>query len=95
MYISIRQQELLTHKMIGHKFYYEELFMVKHKSKYICASVIYFNLGPYIIKENCNFAYYFKETNVTPTVLDGGNEIILVNWPHDKHIICNINRHSS
>ena len=27
----------------------------------------------------------------TPTVLDGGNEIILANWPNDKHIICNIN----
>ena len=26
-----------------------------------------------------------------PTVLDGGNEIILANWPDDKHIICNIN----
>ena len=25
------------------------------------------------------------------TVLDGGNEIILANWPNDKHIICNIN----
>ena len=24
-------------------------------------------------------------------VLDGGNEIILANWPDDKHIICNVN----
>ena len=24
-------------------------------------------------------------------VLDGGNEIILANWPNDKHIICNVN----
>ena len=24
-------------------------------------------------------------------VLDGGNAIILANWPNDKHIICNIN----
>ena len=23
--------------------------------------------------------------------MDGGNEIILANWPNDKHIICNIN----
>ena len=28
---------------------------------------------------------------ITPTVLHGGNEIILANWPNDKHIICNIN----
>ena len=27
----------------------------------------------------------------TLTVLDGGNKIILANWPNDKHIICTIN----
>ena len=26
-----------------------------------------------------------------PTVLDGGNKIILANWPADKHIICSVN----
>ena len=34
--------------------------------------------------------FYYNKTDVTPTVLDGG-EIILANWPKDKHIICNIN----
>ena len=29
--------------------------------------------------------------DITPTIQDGGNEIMLVNWPNDKHIICNIN----
>ena len=24
-------------------------------------------------------------------MLDGGNEIVLANWPNDKHIICNVN----
>ena len=49
----IRQQELRTCKMIGYEFHCEELFMVKHKSKYSCKSVICFNLGPdIIIKEN-------------------------------------------
>ena len=24
-------------------------------------------------------------------VLDGGDEIVLANWPSDKHIICNVN----
>ena len=65
--------------------------MVKHKSKYSCANAIYFILGPDIVKENCNFDYYFNKTNITPMVLEGGNEIILANWPDDKHIICNIN----
>ena len=32
---------------------------------------------------------------MTPTVLDGGNKIILANWPKDKHIICNITNNIS
>ena len=28
--------------------------------------------------------------DITLTVLNGGNEIILANWPNDKHIICTI-----
>ena len=38
-------QELRTYKNIGYEFDYEELFVVKHKSKYSCESVIYFDLG--------------------------------------------------
>ena len=41
-------------------------------------------------KKNCKFKCYYK-TDITPTILDGGNKIILANWPKDKHIICNIN----
>ena len=65
--------------------------MVKQKTKYSCESTIYFNLGTDIIKENCNFKFYYNKTDITPTVLDSGNEIIFANWPNDKHIICNIN----
>ena len=64
--------------------------MVKHKSKYSCKSAIYFDLVPDIIKENCRFAFYYNKTNITLTVPDGGNEIILANWPNDKQIICNV-----
>ena len=53
--------------------------------------MLFFYLGTEIIKENCNFRFYYNEMDVPPTVLDGGNEIILANWPNDKHIICNIN----
>ena len=89
-YITIMQQELRTCKRIGYKFYCEELFVVKHKSKYSCKSVIYFNLNSETIKENCKFKFYYNKRDITPTLLDGGNEIILANWPNDKHIICNI-----
>ena len=78
-------------KRIGYGFYFKELFIVKQKSKYSCESAIYFYLGSDIIRENCKFDFYYSKTDITPTVLDGGNEIILANWPNDKHIICNIN----
>ena len=38
-YISIRHQELRTYKRIGYEFYCEELFIVKHKSKYSCETM--------------------------------------------------------
>ena len=90
-YITIRQQELRTCTRVGYDFYCEKLFVVKHKSKYSCKSAIYFNLNSETIKENCRFNFYYNKTDITPTVLDGGKEIILANWPNDKYIICNIN----
>ena len=90
-YNSIRQQELRTCKRIGYEFYCKEHFVVKHKSRYSCESTIYFNLDAETIKENCKFKFYYNKTDITPSVLDGRNEIILANWPKNKHIICNIN----
>ena len=78
-------------KKIGYEFYCEELFIVKHKSSYSCESAIYFNLTTDIIKNNCDIDFYFINTDVTPTVLDGGDEMVLANWPNDNHIICSIN----
>ena len=90
-YIALTQQELRSSKKIGNEFYCEELFVIKHKSSYSCESAIYFDLTTDIIRNNCNFDFYYNKTDVTPAVLDGGDEIILANWPNDKHIICNIN----
>ena len=90
-YISLTNEELRSCKIIGKMFYCEELFVVKHKSSYSCESAIYFNLTTDIIKDNCNFDFYYNKSDIIPTILDGGNEIILANWPNDKHIICNIN----
>ena len=90
-YISLRQQELRSCKKIGYEFYCEELFIVKHKSSCSSENAIYFNLMTDIIKNNCYFDFYFNKTDVTPTVLDGGDEIVLANWPNDKCTICNIN----
>ena len=69
-YISLRTQELDTCKKIAYEFYPEELFVVKHKTKYSCKSAIYFDLGAEIIKEYCDFQYYFNNAEVKPAVLD-------------------------
>ena len=74
-YISLQQQELRSCKRIGYEFYCEELFVVKHKSRYSCESVICFNLNTDTIKENHNFIFYYNKTDISGTVLDGGNEI--------------------
>ena len=68
----------MTCKNIGYEFYCEELFVVRHKSGYSCKSAIYFDLDKEIIKQNCEFRFYYNKTDVT-TVLDRGNEIILAN----------------
>ena len=90
-YISLRIQELETCKKIGYEYYCEELFVVNHKTQHSCESTIYFDLGADIIKDNCEFQYYFNKTDVKPSVLDGRQEIILAKWPNTKYAICNDN----
>ena len=89
-YISLHPQELNTCKRIGYEYFYEELFVAKSKHKYSCASADYFNLE-HEIKQNCEFKFYFNKTDITPSVLDGGHQIILANWPSYKRIICTLN----
>ena len=90
-YISLCTQELSTCKTIGYEIYCKELFVLKSKSRYNCASAIYFNLDAKIIRENCNFDFYFNKTDLKPSVLDGGHEIILPNWSSYKKIMCSFN----
>ena len=91
MYINFRQQELATCERIGYEFYCKEPFVVRHKSIHSSRSAVYFDLDKDIIKWNWDFMFYYNKTDITPTVLNGGNEITLANWPNDKHIICTIN----
>ena len=88
-YISIQMEELRTCKRIGYEYYCEELFVVKSKSKYSCTSALYFQLDRQTIKDNCIFDYYYyNKTDVKPSILDGGYEIVLANWPSFKRIVC-------
>ena len=81
-------EELRTCKKIGYEYYCEELFVVKSKAKYSCTSALYFQLDQQTIKENCIFDYYYNKTDVKPSILDGGYEIVLANWPSFKRIVC-------
>ena len=74
-YISLRSQELNTCKRIGYEYFCEELFVVKSKHKFSCASAVYFNLN-HEIKQNCNFDYHFNKTDITPSVLDMEDRIL-------------------
>ena len=60
--------------------YCEQLFVVRYRTHLSCESTIYFNLSADVIKENCEFQYYFNKANVKPAVLDDRHEIILANW---------------
>ena len=91
MYITLCSQELKMCKRIGYKYYCEELFVIKRKTRYSCVSAIYFNLESDVIKANCEFRYYFNKRDIKPTILDGGFQIILANWPNYRKIMCSHN----
>ena len=86
MYIIICPQELSNCRRISYEYSCEELFVVKSKHQFSCASAVYFNSN-HNIKENCDFYYYPNKTDTTPSVLDKGKQIILANWPNYKRII--------
>ena len=87
MYITLHSQELKMCKRIRYEYYCKELFVIKSKMRYSCASTIYFNLESDVIRANCEFQYYYNKTNIKPTVLDGGFQIILANWPNYRKIM--------
>ena len=41
-----------------------------------------------MIKANCEFQYYYDKTDIKPTVLNGGFQIILANSPNYRKIMC-------
>ena len=87
-YIMLHAQELKMCKKIGYEYYSDELSVVKSKTRYSCANAIHFNLEPDIIKENCEFLYHYNKTDIKPTVLDYGFQIILANWSNYRKIMC-------
>ena len=88
MYITLDSQELKMCKRIRYECYCKKLFVIKSKTRYSYASTIYFNLESGVIKANCEFQHYYSKTDIKPTVLDGGFQIILANWPNYRKIMC-------
>ena len=86
-YIQLRIQELQMCKQIRHTYYCEELFLIKHKTKHSCESAIFYNLTADVVYSVCQF-YYFYNTTVTPSILDGGSNILLANMlsPKEAHL---------
>ena len=80
-YIQIRMTEILMCKNIGYIYYYEELFVVKHKSKHSCASAIFYELGPQQVIKNCKFYYMYNAT-------DGGRDVLLANFHGPRSLKC-------
>ena len=90
-YITLHSQVLKMCKKIRYEYYCKELFLIKSKTRYSCTSAIYFNLESDVIRANCEFQYYYNKTNIKPTVLNGGFQIILANWPNYRKIMCSHN----
>ena len=86
-YIQIRMTEIFMCKSIGYIYYCEELFVVKHKSKHICACAIFYELGPQQVIKNCRFDYMYNAT-VLPVILDGGRDVLLANFHGPRSLKC-------
>jgi hypothetical protein len=74
-------------KHINFEYFCEELFLVKHKTKHTCESALFYKIDENLIKENCNFEYFY-DIQVTPSILDGGDTLILANMFDQKNLQC-------
>ena len=54
--------------------------MVKHPHHHTCESTLYYNRSVDLIVSECPFSFYHNHT-VTPSMLDGGDYLVLVNVP--------------
>ena len=65
----------------------QELFLIKHKTKHSCESAIFYNLTADVVYSVCQFDYFYN-TTVTPSILDGGSNILLANMLSPKRLTC-------
>ena len=87
---SFNIQELQMCKIIRHVYYCEELFLIKHRTHPTCESAIFYKAPPMTVYSICTFKYFYN-TTVQPSILDGGNHILLANQKAAKNLICSHN----
>ena len=86
-YIESRMTEMIMCKSIRFTYYCEELFVVKHKSAYGCISALFHDMGPKRVTQSCRFTYMY-DAKVPPTILDGGNDVLLANFHGSRSLKC-------
>jgi len=86
-YIQLTTPELSSCRYLGLIWYCEERFLVKHRSKFTCASAVFFQMEDALLRELCEFEYSFNKT-VVPSILDGGRHLVLANMPGQKYLRC-------
>ena len=86
-YIQLQIQELHMCKVIQKDYFCEELFMVKHANLLTCESAMFYKANNQTVSEVCEFAFSLNKT-VIPSVLDGGDQIVLANLDPDKSLTC-------
>ena len=77
-------------KTIRHVYYCEELFLIKHRTHPTCESAIFYKAPPTTVYSICTFKYFYNAM-VQPSILDGGNHILLANQKAAKNLICSHN----
>ena len=93
-YIQLRDPELFRCKVVPDEYYCEETFMVKHPHHHTCESTLYYNRSADLIASKCPFSLYHNHT-VTPSVLDGGDYLVLTNVPVKHSPTCDPKKFTS
>ena len=74
-YISLSIPELTECNHIGHEYFCEKVFLIKHKIPKSYESAIFLELHPDIINENCDFRFFNNMTPKVP-VIDASETLI-------------------
>ena len=79
-YLALDSKQLLNCRRFSTTYYCDSLYLVTHRSKDTCESIIYWNESASLANEKCNFEYY-HELTPEPKILDAGNYLLLEGLP--------------